>query len=92
MDPTAKFLTDKNWHVNSKVITFFREALTSASKCTLKIHFETEKKGFIDDMIIKIFRWCDIYVVSHADVLRLVTHSSPRDKPKNVCIGGYYLW
>ena len=32
---------------------------------------------------------------SHADVLRLVTRSSPRswggtrDKPRNVCVGGY---
>ena len=30
-------------------------------------------------------------VASHADVLRLVTRSSPRtrDKPENVCVGGY---
>ena len=33
-------------------------------------------------------------IASHADVLRLVTRSSPswggtRDKPKNVCVGGY---
>ena len=33
-----------------------------------------------------------VNVASHADVLRLVTRSSPRgtrDKPKNVCVGGY---
>ena len=32
-------------------------------------------------------------VASHADVLRLVMRSSwggTRDKPKNVCVGGYY--
>ena len=39
-----------------------------------------------------------VCVSSHADVLRLVMHSSPRtwggtsDKPKNVCVGGYCLW
>ena len=59
MDPTAKFLTDKNWHVHSKVITE-KPFKTSVSKCTLNIHFETEKKSFIDNTII-IIRWCAIY-------------------------------
>lgn len=49
-----------NENVYSKVISFYREALSSVSKWTLDIHFETKKKGFIDNRITKITRWCDI--------------------------------
>ena len=30
-----------------------------------------------------------IKLASYADVLRLVTRGGTRDKPKNVCMGGY---
>ena len=34
-----------------------------------------------------------LLLASYADVLRLVTRSSPRtlDEPKNVCVGGYVV-
>ena len=48
-------------------------------------------KSFFLKFILKVrMNRAEIVLASNADVLRLVTRSSPRtrDKPKNVCVGG----
>ena len=37
-----------------------------------------------------IFKKSSTHIASHADVLWLVTRGGTRDKPKNVCVGGYH--
>ena len=55
-----------------------------------------KQKSPITNHATTLCKECEIkslsILASHADVLRLVTRSSPRtrDKPKNVCVGGYF--